>query len=194
MNIWNKYKINIPEGKSGDWEVKKFLISEQEAKFDQLRAAINPHRQNRAVIAGNYTKLTYQNQIIMTDTPAEISDLKPLFRNACGNVLLNGLGLGVALQGILLNSRVNHVWINEISGDVINLVGNHYLSLFPEKITIQQADAFTWKPNGSKFNVVWHDIWSNICGDNYESMKKLHRKYGRLTEWQDSWCRDQVRR
>lgn len=190
-----KYRVNVPEGKRGDWEVKKFVISEEEAKFDQLRAMINPHRQNRSVISGEYTKLMYKNQIIMSDTPAETDDLRFVIYHSTGNVLLNGLGLGVALQAIALKPEVLQVWVNEISQDVIDLISPHYLSLFPSKVTIQKADAFIWKPdNGFKFDIVWHDIWSEISGDNYDEIKKLHHRYAKWTKWQDSWCKEQVKR
>ena len=66
---------------------------------------------------------------------------------------------------------------------------------FDCKLNIICADALEWKPpKGTRYNAVWHDIWDNICGDNLDDMKKLHRKYGRRTNWQGSWCRDQCER
>ena len=53
-----------------------------------------------------------------------------------------------------------------------------------------QADALEYKPpRGEQYDVVWHDIWPNICTDNLPEMHKLHRKYGRRCNWQGSWCR-----
>jgi hypothetical protein len=31
---------------------------------------------------------------------------------------------------------------------------------------------------GKRYDMVWHDIWDDICSDNLEGMAKLHRKYG----------------
>jgi hypothetical protein len=39
---------------------------------------------------------------------------------------------------------------------------------------------------------VWHDIWLDLCTDNLEGMGKLHRKYGRRTDWQGSWEKDRL--
>ena len=50
-------------------------------------------------------------------------------------------------------------------------------------------DALQFMPRGMKFTVVWHDIWNHICSDNLPDMHKLHRKYGRRTDWQGSWAR-----
>lgn len=60
---------------------------------------------------------------------------------------------------------------------------------------IINADAFAYKPPKSKrYGAVWHDIWANICADNLPEMHKLHRKYGRIADWQGSWCRWQCER
>jgi hypothetical protein len=83
--------------------------------------------------------------------------------------------------------QVTHVTVIEKSPDVIKLVGPSFAD---PRVTIIEADAYTYQPpKGIRYNAVWHDIWDNICGDNTEGMGKLHRKYGRRTDWQDSWCK-----
>lgn len=89
--------------------------------------------------------------------------------------------------------RVNHVHVLEIEEDVIALVAPHYLARYGKRLTVVQADAFTWKPD-LRFNFVWHDIWSAVCGDHYEDMKHLHRRWGKWTDAQDSWCRYEIKR
>lgn len=89
--------------------------------------------------------------------------------------------------------EIIHITVVEKSTDVIKLVGEHYLK--DARVTIVHADAFEYTPPKNKqFNAVWHDIWDYICSDNLEEMKKLHRKYGRRTEYQESWCRSQCER
>ena len=64
-----------------------------------------------------------------------------------------------------------------------------------KRVTIINADAFEWKPpKDQRYDVVWHDIWDNICGDNLPEMTKLHRKYGKKTDWQGSWCKYECKR
>ena len=69
----------------------------------------------------------------------------------------------------------------------IKLIAPHYND---PRLEIIHADAFEWKPpKGVRYNCVWHDIWDYICTDNLPEMHKLHRKYGRRCDYQESWCR-----
>ena len=100
---------------------------------------------------------------------------------------MHGLGLGVALKIALSFSHVKHVDVVEQSEDVLNLVGKH---IRDERVTIHHADAYTHRfPKDSKWNIAWHDIWDNLCTDNFEGMSKLHRRYARKVAWQESWSR-----
>lgn len=181
-------EIKVPDGQSGDWKVETFVVSEEAARFASLRAAINTGR--GGLPAGTYRKLTRNGTIIMSNTPDEINDNRMFVYNAKGHVLINGLGLGVVLEMLLKKDKVEKITIIENSEDVINLVGPTYKD--NPKVNIIHADAFEYKPpKGEKYDAVWHDIWDYICGDNVEEMKKLHRKYGRRTKWQASWCRKQ---
>jgi spermidine synthase len=189
MNI----DIDVKDGKSGVWEVKTFEISEDEAKMFNLRSLFQ--HGCREIKAGSYKKLTRNGKIIMSNTPAEIRDHSLFIHYAKqgGHILINGLGLGVALKAILESDKVKSVTVIEKSKDVIALVGDHYKS--DKRVSIINDDAFAFKPpKGQRYNVVWHDIWDDICSDNLPEMTKLHRKYGRRTDWQDSWCKDLCRR
>ena len=128
----------------------------------------------------------------MSDTPDEIRDFIIAMHHSIGHVLINGLGLGVVLQAVAKRKEVESVTVIELSKDVINLAQNHYHKMFKEKIQIINDDAFSFKtPKGKRYNYVWHDIWDSICSDNLEQMKTLHRKYGRISDAQNSWCRYQ---
>lgn len=181
-------KVNVPEGESGDWKVSRVTVSADQAALHSLKPT------GRSLRAGAYTELTDRGGVVMSDTPAEIRDLYPLAGHLRGRLLLNGLGLGVALQGALDRTEVEHVTVVELSGDVIALVAGHYKARHGDRLTVVHADAFEWKPpKGARWDAVWHDIWPNICGDDWEAMKALHRKYGRRCDWQGSWCREQVK-
>ena len=178
----------IPEGESGDWKVIKYTIDERKAEFFNLRNAING-RSYANIVAGTYTKLTRNGGVVMTDTPMEMDTHAEFVHQAQGYVLMNGLGLGLALQAVIAKPVVNVVMVIELSPDVINLVApcfNH------PKVTIVEGNAFTYKPElppNGKFDVVWHDIWNEVCVDNYDEMKRLHRRYGHWAKWQGSWSR-----
>ena len=201
---WRDYQVDIPEGEYANWKVERFEVSEEEAKFHNLRCALNPRLRYRTIVPGTYTRLCrpgiFGPEPIMSDTPAEIHDLREVIARAKGQVLINGLGLGVVVSAVLekhdpnLLHTVDHVTVIEINEDVIKLVGDSLSAKYGDRLTIVCADALEYTPlRGSRYDVVWHDIWDNICGDNWESMSKLHRKYGRRCGWQGSWCREEVR-
>lgn len=184
-------KCTIPEGSSGDWRVEKFSVTKDEIKIFNMRCMFQPGGASRMMIPGDYTKLTRNGIVVMSDTPAELRDhWEPVWK-ASGNCLINGLGLGIILAACLAKDDVESVTVIEKSSDVIALTAPHFDD---HRVKIIQADAYTWQPPKSqRYNIVWHDIWDYICGDNLPEMTKLHRKYGRRADWQGSWCKNECK-
>jgi hypothetical protein len=179
MNI----DINIPDGQSGNWSVETFEVPKED-----LSQFISMMKYGRGVPAGIYKRLTYKGLVVMSNTPDEIRDFMGFVYRAKGSILINGLGLGVLLKALLDKSEITDITVIEKEQDVINLIGPY---ITDERVTIIHSDAFDYiPPKDKKYNYVWHDIWDNICADNLKEMKILHRKYGRKTEYQESWCRD----
>lgn len=187
----------VPEGESGPWRVSKFTVSESDAKMDALRAAIGGH--GRSVPPGEYTRLTRNGYVVMSDTPDELRDHRPLL--GCGErVIVNGLGLGCGVRmalapyhrfdGTLLHPGASHIDVVEISEDVIALTGPTFAD--DPRVTIHHADAFTMKwPVGTRWDFAWHDVWDDINSDNLRgegSYAALHRKYGGRVTAQRSWA------
>lgn len=182
-----QYKVTVPPGVSGPWEVSQFEITPEAARLSCITDL------GRYVTAGWHTQLTCDGKIIMSDTRAEIDDHRELFRRAKGHVLIHGLGLGMALSGVARKPEVSHVTVVELAEDVLHLVQGHYTEMYGDKVTYVQDDALTWKPPaGQRYGAVWHDIWPTICETNLEQMKRLHRRFGRRAEWQGSWAREQI--
>ena len=183
------YKVEVPIGRCGNWSIEEFKVTEEQAEAERLQSLFNG---GRGVPTGTYTALKRNKYLIMSDTPNEIRDHLSIIEEAKDHVLLNGLGIGLVLQAVIEKPEVTHVTVIEKSKDVIALVGLFYQEKYKDKLTIICADAFDWKPpKNQRFGAVWHDIWSDICADNLPEMKKLHRKYGRKTDWQGSWCREE---
>ena len=183
----DKYKVSVPEGKSGDWEVRRFEV---ENGIELLRMRWG----GRGCDPGQYTQLLHRGGIVMSDTEAEIRDLRELIWRARGRVLLAGLGLGVAPGAILKKKEVKHVSVVELSKDVIHLVAPFFACC---RVTIHQGDIFTIPLNKlgpGKFDAAWFDIWPNICADNLPEMHKLHRRFARRATWKGSWCRYECER
>lgn len=191
---YDKYKVNIPSGKAGDWEIKKFTVSPEQAKMEILRATFGSgHGYGARIETGEYTGLYRNGQVIMSDTPDEIMCHMRAIEKAQGLCLVNGLGLGMVAAAMLEKPDVVKVTVIEISPEVIRLVKQPLKDRYGWRLEVVQADAFTWQPpKGVRYDVVWSDIWSDLCTDNLPEMHRLHRKYGRRTDWQGSWGRERL--
>jgi hypothetical protein len=196
-------KSKIPAGKSGKWEVRKFEVAKQDAAIFNISALFGGFGE-RAVDPGKYTKLVRIDDpekdhgiLMMSDTPAELRDNAEFYHRAQGNVLINGLGLGVVARAVLLKDIVFKVTINEIEQDIINLVAPHLISEFGDKVVINHVSAFDYHPGKERFNTIFHDIWADITLDNLEEYKKLMRRYGHWLmnpKWHDCWAYDYLKR
>lgn len=181
----------IPDGESGVWKVSTFTVGSND--FSQM---VSLFKTGRGVLAGSYKRLTRNRKVIMSNTPDEIMDFRHFTCQAYGNILINGLGLGCVVKVLLENNEVQKITIIENSEDVIKLIAPYFTD---KRVHIIHDDAYNYKPpKGERYNFVWHDIWDNICSDNLPEMTKLHRKYARRADWQDSWakaiCQRQARR
>jgi len=186
-------RSQVPMGESGAWTVRKFMVT----KTDAVMTSIRLMQHGRGYVPeGAYTGLYRGNTVVMSDTPDEIRDhQEPIWKakRLGGDILINGLGLGVVLAGILQGEKVESVTVIEKSPDVITLVAPTFAD--DPRVTIIESDAYLYKPpKGQLYTVVWHDIWDDICSDNLPLMTKLHRKYGRRADWQGSWGKERARR
>lgn len=150
-----------------------------------------------SVNEGKYTRLKVGGVTMMSNTRMEVTSNSEVVRRAHGRVLISGLGLGVILLPILRKPEVTSVLVVEKCQDVIDLV---LPKVKRRKLTVVQGDIFEWKPTkGTKFNVIYHDIWPNICVDNLPEMAKLHQKFKVHLDrtdpecWQGSWMQDYLR-
>ena len=178
----------VPEEQRGIARIEHFKITEHEARFSRLRAAIG--HSDEWVDEGRYAKLTVGGGLVMTDTDMERNSNRAVVQAARGQVLVAGLGLGMILHPILAKTGVEHVTVIEKYQDVIDIVTP---TLPAEKLTIICADIFDWKPaKGERWDVIYFDVWADISTDALEDMSKLHRRFrSRLNPggWMDSWKR-----
>lgn len=193
-NVSSRFALDmsfLPDGVSGDWSVSTFEVADRE-----LSQIISLFKTGRGVPSGTYKRLMRNGTVVMSNTPDELRDYRHFTRKAYGVILINGLGLGCVVKELLNKSEVIKITVIEKSEDVIKLVAPYFKD---ERLTVIHADAFEYTPpKGENFDFVWHDVWDYICSDNLKEMSKLHRKYGRKTNWQDSWaksiCQSNMRR
>lgn len=187
--------VDIPCGRSGQVEVRRFDVSPRDAAIFALRSP------RRAVEPGTYTGLYRNDTLWMSDTQAERRDhlgfLRAAYRRGAERVLINGLGLGMVRAPLYLIDSVRHVDVVEIDRDVIALVEPHYQAMAATRgktLTVHHGDAYEIKwPVGTRWDVAWHDIWPTLTTDNLSQMTRLHRRYGARVRWQESWCRSWLR-
>ena len=174
-------KVDLPDMSNGKVVIDHFTINDDDDFYGKIHGRYCP--------GGTYCRLRIDGHLVMSDTPDEMRDHSEAIRRATGSCLINGLGIGMVLKNILLKEEVTDVTVVDINQDLIDLVGPYYND---SRVRIVCCDAFDYKPEkGRRYGMVWHDIWKDICSDNLDDMKRLHRKYGRYCEWQGSWCRYQ---
>lgn len=185
----------IPEGESGIARVDHFEIGDEEIRFSVLRSLFNNGR-GVPLEKGIYARLMVGGRLMMSDTTEERSSNKEAVANACGDVLIAGLGLGMVLIPILEKEDVATVKVVEKFRDVIDLIGDKVKEAVGDnarKLTIVEGDIFSWKPpRGEKYDAIYFDIWPNIGSSNLKDMKKLHDKFRsrkRRGGWMESWNR-----
>lgn len=181
----------VPEGSIGEAKVAHFTVTPGDSAWTAIRGG------SEFVPAGRYAKLLVGGSLVMSDTAMEHRTNYGIVRNAHGNVLIAGLGLGMVLVPVLAKESVRNVTVVERSADVVALIGPLYPS---PKLKIVTADIFDWRPaKTDRFNTIYFDIWSDQSTDDLEDMAKLHRRFARYLDrtddarWMDSWRRDELR-
>jgi predicted membrane-bound spermidine synthase len=181
--------VSVPDGSVGDWRIDTINLSNKDVMMSNLRAL----RDNPIMYCppGTYKRLVHSKRgTVMSNTQMEIETAREVMRHAQGDVLINGLGLGMVLEGILSKDNVISVKVCEIDQEVIDLVGPHFND---PRLKIVQADAYTYKPaKGERYNYIWHDIWDDINSDNLPLMAKLARKWARRAGAQGFWSKRQA--
>lgn len=181
----------------GPWSLRKKTISESEAAWTRIRAIQDGRG---ALKAGSVVwELKRGGVLWMSDTPDEKRDHhEAIYRAAPGaRCRVHGLGLGmVAVAMARRGALVDVVEIDaELAAEIREQMRANLPGAVSRRITVIEGDAFEIKgPVGLRYDVVWHDIWTSLCSDNLEEMKRLHRSWGRRTVWQGSWGRAYLER
>lgn len=194
----------VPPGTNGSSRVEHLVVTEEQAKFQALRAAINPHRGEVPIQPGTLCQLFVNNQLMMSDSKSEHYSNAEVLRRANGDVLIAGLGLGMVLLPICKKPEVRSVLVLENNVDVMSLVATPIRqALGPDtsKLTVVLTDAFQWSlPKDQLWDVLYFDIWPDITTDNLPEMTKLKRKFARRLRrdnpkaWMGAWCERELKR
>lgn len=193
----------IPEGAQGTARVSHFEITEDAARWENMRYSINRQLWLMRIEAGQYVRLHADGDLQMSDTQMERRTNCDILRDANGNVLIGGLGIGMLPATLLMVERrpgreVRSVTIVERNPDVIALVEPH---IRDPRLTVIEGDVFDWKPEkGQRFDAIYMDIWPGMSTDNLDDMARLHRRFSPYVNRENplalltSWLVDHLRR
>ena len=179
----------LKDGQVGDFKLQHYEISDNNF-YAIVRCGIPP---------GRYIRLINKCECVMSDTPMEKETNRDFVRNAHGNVLIGGLGIGLIVLAIQDKEDVKQITVVEKNREVIELVGKQ-LPL-NSKVSIVNDDVFEYKPL-FKYNTIYMDIWNYINEDVYnKQMKPLINRYRRYlvpktedeSRYIDCWCKRQAK-
>jgi len=170
----------------GDWQIDYIDFTTKDITIQKLRDAIHNRNELTGQKEGIIVRLLNHGSIVMTDTMMEKRTNTPFFMNVKGDILIAGLGLGIIITVVQDLSEVKSITIIEKSQEVIDLV----VSQLPlnDKVKVIRADIFEWLPKpGTRYDTLYFDIWSAICGDYYDDMKLLRKRFSSRKRDKNSW-------
>jgi len=182
VNFVPMHKI-LSEGKTKNFELKKQKITREDVKHAELRAIFSPRsippKIGTLMVLSRKSGKSWSHGCIMSDAEYEKLTNTQIVNVARGNVLIAGLGIGMILIPLLKDKEVKKITVIEMEQELINLI-------FPKikkydksnKLEVIQGDITKIDlPKEQKFDVIYFDIWDGVCGDNYEQMKNLKKKF-----------------
>lgn len=190
----------LKPAQSKHFMVDIFEVTPEDVRRVQFIDAIHGRQEYNRFEPGKYARLSHREAdgsrgaTIMSDTWMEKETNMEFYRQARGDVLIAGLGIGMVLLAVQAKEDVQSVTVVEKEAEVIELV-KAQLPL-NGKVSIVNQDIFDYKPD-KVYDTIYFDIWDGICGDNYAEMKKLHKKLARWRRnggWMTSWRKEDCRR
>lgn len=161
------------------------VVHDTPDEFTRLRA----RWEGMPLYAQTYTRLFVDGELWMTDAEFECQTNTDFVRNAQGDVLIAGLGLGLILAPVLEKPAVTSVTVIERSADVVALIGPLYQN---PKLTIIKADIHEWQSPKKSFDFIYFDIWANVPNSDtkpeIQALKKRYRSALKKGGKTAAWC------
>ncbi len=132
----------------GRARLRRWSVSPAQARAaSALQRTWSPFATGEPLPEGDHTVLLVDGAFSMTDAPFVLRNYVPFLREARGDVLLTGLGLGCLVRGLLASPRVRSITVLELHRDVLDLVGPHHRD---DRVSLVHADALDWTPPASR--------------------------------------------
>ena len=157
---------------------------------DNMNIPSNKTENFRVASNGNTTNLfSTKGFQIMDNSEREYNEHKAFWKNAKGDVLITGLGIGFSHCNLVNNPNITSVTIIEKYQDVIDLVWDHCSK--DDRFNLIHADANTWEIEGY-WDCIWIDHWVlNISEDTIDDfIKSMTTKYSPHCSWLGFWLKE----
>lgn len=144
--------------------------------------------------------LTKNDNVWMSNSKMEVETNKEFIGCAKGDVLIAGLGMGYTIEQIQNKTEVKSITVIEIDNDLIRYLLTK--KKFDDKVKIINKDIWDYLSLniGHTYDVIWLDIWLEICSDNVVDMyplnevaKKLLNRNGKVLIWNIKGCEEMVK-
>lgn len=163
-------ELNIKEQQIGDWSIKSLYDNDKK-----------------------YQQLLFGQEIKMANTPDIVADYIEFLNIAEGNILINGLGIGMCVAHLLKKQTTKHITVIELNESIFQLVTPYFKN--NANCTLVCGNAFNFEPSkGTIYDYVWHDIWTYITADNVKQAEHLFNKYKNIAKWQGAWNLDKAQK
>ncbi len=177
-------------GEPGTFYIHHHTVTEEESRRTMRGGALTfvPQGSYCALKRVSRSSETWDT-IWMSDTPLEHGTNYAALREARGDVLVVGLGIGMVSLAMCRKKEVRSVTVLEIEPHVIQLVAPHVKH---RKLRVIQADGKRPPIRGRHYDTIYLDIWADICSDNWRDMKPmlaLYRKHRRPGGVVDAWMK-----
>ena len=193
------WPVALPAGSSGKWRVYHAQVTPEKAMIDSIKHCMSGFPE-MSVSPGVYTVLARDtatgSEVMMSNTQFEYRTNVEFVQRTHGQVLINGLGIGMLLRPVTARAEVEMVTVVEKDRDILQLIAPHYQDLIDAgRLRIIHGDAFQYVPD-RHYDCIMHDIWPTTCPDNLTQMVALKRRYqhllaGRLVSqhcWAEEIC------
>lgn len=177
--------VRVKESQFADWKISNFTVSKEQEKQHNVSCLVRG-LESFFIEAGDYTRLTKNGRVVMSNTKMEIDTNRIAYKEAKGRVLVAGLGMGMILDAIISKPEVDYVRVIEIDKNLIDNVGLLYKD--NPKVEIIHADILNYKPVESEFyDFIWFDIWTDISANNIIDMELLARNFDKHYQKVSFW-------
>jgi len=193
--------LDIPEGKSGKFEIKHDCKHADEVMpLVNARAAIFAGGRIKSIqfpYPTRWHKLLEKGGTWTSDYPIEQYQQIDCVKGFAGTVLVSGLGVGMIPTILAKRNEIEHVMVIELEESVIKLVAPH----MPTKVEVIKADIFDYlKETKLTFDYAFHDIWASDGEHTLATvvlpLRELTRKIGipdgRISCWNEAVMIGQV--